>query len=135
MASDPRNAASERFYRLIWPHRTDVLRTARLLCRDSADADDLTQETLLKAFSALESFQEGTNARAWLLRILRNARIDRIRNASRDAGMVSLDALPEAGVAAQMPVVDDVQAWPNPHEMLNAFSDEQIIEALQELPE
>lgn len=130
MALSP-TIANERFYKLIWPYRADVLRVARMLCRDQTEADDLAQETLLKAFAAIERFEPGTDARAWLLRILRNARIDRIRSAARESSNVSLDAgdfeLPSPEAADELG--DD------PEQILNAFSDAQIIQALQELPE
>jgi RNA polymerase sigma-70 factor (ECF subfamily) len=42
------------------------------LCRNRTEADDLVQETLIKAWNSLDSFQEGTNLKAWLFRILRN---------------------------------------------------------------
>jgi len=42
------------------------------LTRDHAEAEDLVQETLIKAFSAFDSFQQGTNFKAWIFRILRN---------------------------------------------------------------
>jgi RNA polymerase sigma-70 factor (ECF subfamily) len=130
MALDPK-MASERFYELIWPLRADVLRMARLLCRHDAEADDLAQDTLLKAFSAIESFQPGTDARAWLMRILRNTRIDRIRSSAREAGNVSLDA---AEIEPEAPAESE-DFGPDPEQVLSAFSDQQIIDALHDLPE
>jgi RNA polymerase sigma-70 factor, ECF subfamily len=130
MALDP-EIATERFYELVWPLRADVLRMARFLCRHDAEADDLAQETLLKAFAAIESFQPGTDARAWLMRILRNTRIDRIRSAAQEAGNVSLDA---AEIDAEAPVATE-DFGPEPEQVLNAFSDQQVIEALRDLPE
>lgn len=95
------------------------------------EAEDLAQETLLKAFGALDQFVPGTNMPAWLARILRNTRIDRLRSAQGSAGNVSLDAL--ALDVADEP--DETEQWDNPAEVLNAFGDEEIIEALKALPE
>ena len=68
-------AARRRFYEVLWPVMPVVLRTAHILCGGrSADADDLAQETMLKAYRAIEQFRPGTDARAWLLTILRHAR-------------------------------------------------------------
>lgn len=124
--------ATERFYQHVWPHRAGVLRMAKILCGNDADAEDLAQETLLKAFAAIDSFEIGTNARAWLMRILRNARIDRIRASARESGQVSLEA-------SEMDVADDSPEpaieWERPADLLNAFSDAQVIEALGQLPE
>jgi RNA polymerase sigma-70 factor (ECF subfamily) len=130
MALDP-TIASDRFYELVWPHRADVLRMARFLCRHDAEADDLAQETLMKAFAAIESFRPGTDARAWLMRILRNARIDRIRSAARQANDVSLDA---SEIDLEAPP-DPEDFGPDPEQVLNAFSDQQVIRALHDLPE
>ena len=54
------------------------------LCGDMERADDLVQETLLKAWDHLESFQEGTNLRAWLFTILRNAYFSQHRKLRRE---------------------------------------------------
>jgi RNA polymerase sigma-70 factor (ECF subfamily) len=138
MALDPQVAA-ERFYELVWPLRAEVLRLAKLLCgrNNDADADDLAQETLLKAFAGIESFKRGTNVRAWLMQILRNARIDRVRSSAREQASVSLDAAeldpaePENGSSE----MDFEQVWQDPQQVLSAFSDQQVIDALQDLPE
>jgi len=54
------------------------------LCGDIERADDLVQETLLKAWNHLESFQEGTNLRAWLFTILRNTYFSECRRRRRE---------------------------------------------------
>lgn len=74
----------ERFEREALPHLDSVYRFARTLARDEAEADDLVQETYLKALAAFDSFREGTNCKAWLFRILRNTFINRVRQASRE---------------------------------------------------
>jgi RNA polymerase sigma-70 factor (ECF subfamily) len=72
------------------------------LCGDVDRADDLVQDTLVKAWKHLETFQEGTNLRAWLFTILRNTFLSDIRRRRDD---VSLDAEPYYadyfGVAAE----------------------------------
>lgn len=128
--------STERFYELVWPLAATVLRTAQILTGSAAEAEDLAQETMLKAFRSIERFRAGTNVKAWLMVILRNARTDRIRAGVRSAANVSLDALPfepadEAG-AAESP---SEEAWERPEELLNTFGDRDIIEALQRLPE
>ena len=62
----------------------DILyRTARSLTRSSSDAEDLVQETLLRAYRAIERF-DGRYPRAWLLTIMRNANINRARKKTPD---------------------------------------------------
>jgi RNA polymerase sigma-70 factor, ECF subfamily len=55
------------------PHTRSLLRVARRLASESAWAEDLVQETMLLAWRAFHQFREGTNARAWLFRIMFNA--------------------------------------------------------------
>lgn len=120
---------------LFWPHRDVVVRTARVLMRDQAEADDLAQETMLKAFRAVDRFEAGTDARAWLLTILRNARVDRLRSSasrptvSLDALAVAADAVQESGELHQYAPSTD------PDLILEQFSDAEVIDALQELSE
>lgn len=126
--------ATERFYELVWPLAATVLRTAQILTDSTTEAEDLAQETMLKAFRAIETFRDGTDVKAWLMTILRNTRTDRIR-AARSAANISLDALPfepadEAGAPESR-----AEAWERPEELLNAFGDRDIIDALQRLPE
>ncbi len=62
-----------------------LYRTALRLTRSPADAEDLVQDTYLRAFRAAASFEPGTNLRAWLFTILHNAARNRVRDRSRDA--------------------------------------------------
>lgn len=127
--------ANNRFYRLIWPHRAAVLRVARILTNDDHEAEDLAQETLMKAFKGIDRFATETDAKKWLMAILRNSRIDRLRAKSASAGQVSLDQLMSEppDLAAAEDTADD--AWQHPQEVLERFSDRQVIHALQALPE
>jgi RNA polymerase sigma-70 factor (ECF subfamily) len=123
--------ATHRFYVEVWPHAATVLRTAQYLVRDATEADDLAQEVMFKAFRHLDQLAEGTDAKAWLMTILRHARIDRIRAVAVHARNVSLEDL-GAEPAATAPV-DEV--WSEPEAVLQEFSDRQVIDALKKLPE
>src|ERR1051326_453074 len=61
-----------------------LYRTALRLTRVPADAEDLVQETYLKALRAANQFQPGTNMRAWLFTILHNTARNRVRDRARD---------------------------------------------------
>jgi RNA polymerase sigma-70 factor, ECF subfamily len=67
-----------------------LYRTALRLTRVPADAEDLVQETYLKAFRAADRFRPGTNLKAWLFTILHNTARNRARDRARD--MVSVDS-------------------------------------------
>jgi RNA polymerase sigma-70 factor (ECF subfamily) len=63
----------QQFEQIAMPHLAALLRVARRLTLDLASAEDLAQETMLLAWRGFRGFQIGTNARAWLFRILFNA--------------------------------------------------------------
>lgn len=65
------------------PYRSELYAAALRMTRDPADAHDLVQETLLRAFQAWARFEPGTNCRAWLLRILTNSFINTYRRRRR----------------------------------------------------
>src|SRR5688500_18498710 len=127
--------ATRRFYDLVWPLLPAVLRTAQILVGNVLDAEDLAQETMLKAFRGIDRFKEGTDVRAWLLTILRNARVDRLRSAGA-SHEVSLDQLRlDPATVGEQSDLDWVSLRDNPQSALNEFSDQHVIDALQALPE
>jgi RNA polymerase sigma-70 factor (ECF subfamily) len=69
-----------------------LYRTALRLTHNPADAEDLVQDTYLKAFRAADRFEPGTNLRAWLFTILHNTARNRARDHARDAVVVDSDA-------------------------------------------
>lgn len=92
--------ASARFERVILPHEASLYGPAYQLTRNASDAEDLVQETLVRAYSRFGSYREDGSPRAWLHTIMRNLFINGWRKRSREPQQVSLDALPEAGAAA-----------------------------------
>ena len=68
-----RAAAQADFQRVALPWLPHVSRYARVLARNPSDADDLTQETFLRAYQGWGTFREGTDCRRWLFAICRNA--------------------------------------------------------------
>jgi RNA polymerase sigma-70 factor (ECF subfamily) len=76
--SDDRELVA-RFEREVIPMRDSLYRRALRLCRNHPDAEDLTQETMLKAYKGFHSFQPGSNLNAWMFRILSNVHINAYR--------------------------------------------------------
>jgi len=110
-------------------HLDAVYRGAYALCAKADVAEDLVQTTFLKAFERFESFQSGTNCKAWLMQILRNVWIDRLRHHKFAEQQMPFDK----ELIADRPH-ENVAVWSNAEEMMENFSDEQVIRALQELP-
>jgi RNA polymerase sigma-70 factor (ECF subfamily) len=101
----------------------------------TAEAEDLVQETLLKAFKSIDRLEPGSHPRAWLLTMLRRTWIDRWRKRERrpDGKAADLDSVAEPAVEAQ--AGDHDEDWTDPESLLSRFGDQDIIKALQLLPE
>src|SRR6266404_5468183 len=76
-----------------------LYRAALRLTRVPADAEDLVQETYLKAFRSADRFQPGTNLRAWLFTILHNTGLNRARDRSRDTVAIDSEIVDRAADA------------------------------------
>ena len=114
------------------PHLDAAYRFALSMTRDAAEADDLVQETFLKALRSFESFQEGTNCKAWLFRILRNTWFNKLRNGAREVDSDdAMEAIQDAALAGW----DDRAFYRAPDEasILRATRDE-LESALRSLP-
>ncbi|HXE57127.1 MAG TPA: sigma-70 family RNA polymerase sigma factor [Gemmatimonadales bacterium] len=110
------------------PHLDGLYRVALRLTRDPARAEDLVQETMLRAFRAWDRFTPGTNARAWLFAILRNGFINEYRRMRREPRMVELDA-------AEPGSIHDAVADTDPEgRFFSRIVDEQVLAALDDLP-
>src|SRR5512137_2709287 len=70
------------------PHSDLLYNFALRMTNNSADADDLLQETFLKAFRFWDKYEQGTNIRAWLFRIMKNSYINRYRKETKEPAMV-----------------------------------------------
>lgn len=85
------------FEELVLPHLDLLLGFALRLTRHRADAEDLLQDALYRAFRGLGGFERGTNFKAWMFRILTNAFISRRRSQARAPLLLDLDAAVDAG--------------------------------------
>ena len=88
----PQNYSEKEKYKIFdeefMPHINSMYNFAFRLTMDEDDANDLVQDTYLKAFRFINSFQKGTNAKAWLFRILKNSFINDYRKKSKEPAKV-----------------------------------------------
>ena len=127
--------ATQLFYRHLWPLRSTVLRTATFLTRSAAEAEDLAQETMLKAFKAIDRFDPASSAQAWLLTILRNTHIDKLRTPASRTPTLSSDDLDLAAPASS--ALPDARTDQDLHDtalLIEGFSDATMIAGLKSLP-
>jgi RNA polymerase sigma-70 factor (ECF subfamily) len=132
-ATEDRGRLDERFEREALPLLSEMYAAALRLTRNPTDAEDVLQETYLRAYRGFGTFKEGTNLRAWLYRILTNAFINTYRKRQREPQTVSDDEVPEwflyeklGGEAAEASAEAEV---------LERLPDEDVQEALAALPE
>lgn len=79
------------FEREALPHADLLYNFALRMTNNAANAEDLLQETFLKAFRFWDRYEQGTNIRAWLFRILRNSYINRYRKSSKEPDTVDYE--------------------------------------------
>jgi RNA polymerase sigma-70 factor (ECF subfamily) len=129
--SDPELAA--RFGREAEPLFDVLSRRAWQLTRNTADAEDLLQDALLHAYQGFHTFQEGTNFKAWLLRILYNRWVSAYRARQSRPSEVPVDELTErdlADTAARRPAgLRSAEA-----ELLDTWPDDEVKAAMNALP-
>lgn len=123
------------FYREAVPHTESLYATALRLTKNADDAEDLVQETMLKAFRYFDKYEQGTNCKAWLFKIMTNTFINRYRKQQkRKEFLVDEDFRPlqERAEAPDVnPFVDDIADESSLYFKL--FGDE-VATALAEIP-
>ncbi|MFZ9886014.1 MAG: sigma-70 family RNA polymerase sigma factor [Myxococcota bacterium] len=121
------------FHQEAMPHRSSLFGAAVRLARSKADAEDLVQDTYLKAFRAFEQFEPGTNCKAWLFRILTNSFINRYRRRTKEREILEGKERPAAEhylvhLPSKRPFLDPENAIAD-----RGLSDE-ALQALDEVP-
>ncbi len=91
LSPEEMNKIHREFDEEITPHTDSLYNFALKMTSDTDAADDLVQETLLKAFRFFDKFERGTNAKAWLFSIMRNSYINEYRRISRLPTRVDYD--------------------------------------------
>lgn len=106
------------------------------MTRNPADAEDLVQETFLKAYRAYHTFTEGTNLKAWLYRILTNTYINKYRKEKRRPSEVDLGDVQDLYLYRQIGSEESASASQSVEErVLDGLVESDIKEAVEELPE
>lgn len=107
------------------------------MTRNPADAEDVVQETFLKAYRGYHTFQEGTNLKAWLYRILTNTYINRYRKKTRRPQEVELGELEDLYLFKRLNETGSTggATRSTEEEVLERFGDDDIKEAVESLPE
>ncbi len=120
------------FERLVRKHERDIFNAALRMAGDHADAEDVAQEALVKAYAAFDSFELGTNFRAWILRIVTNTYINEFRRRRRAPDMTTWDLLAreDLGKASRERGDDDPQ-----DAVLESQLDAEVEEALAGIPD
>ena len=108
-----------------------VYRVARHLANSREEAEELVQETYVRAFRSWSSFQPGTNLRAWLLRILTNLNIDRGRRQQRAPQMQALEA---NDYYLYDKLAEDNDGIADTDRVVERLSQDDIVHALAEVP-
>jgi RNA polymerase sigma-70 factor (ECF subfamily) len=129
-------ADQARFTEVAMEHMPGLYSAALRMTRNAADAEDLVQETYLKAYRAYASFQEGTNLRAWLYRILTNTYINSYRAAKRRPEVTDVEDVEDLYLYKRMSGPGGIRAGRSAEdEALDTFTDDVVKTALEELPE
>jgi RNA polymerase sigma-70 factor (ECF subfamily) len=123
-----------RFERDALPFVDQLYAAGLRMTRNPADAEDLVQETFLKAYSAFHQFEEGTNLKAWLYRILTNTYINSYRRKQRQPVQAPTEEISDWQLASSESHTSSGLKSAET-EALDRLPDSDIKEALQSLPE
>ena len=129
-------SALEQFTADAMQYAPQLFSTALRMTRNRSDAEDLVQETYIKGWRSFSTFQEGTNLRAWLFRIMTNTYINKYNASKRKGTEVELDDVEELFLYKRLGSIDQSRLSSSAEDqMLNLFTDDEVKNALESLPE
>lgn len=123
----------EEFQRVALVHLDILYNTALRMTGNPPDAEDLVQETFLRAYKFFDKFKEGTNCKAWLFKIMKNNYINKFRKKAREPWTVSFDQIEEA----QGPIPEPEASVPEEATIspdLDELVEDDVKSALETLP-
>ena len=133
---EPNSHLSESFRKLCLDNLNALYRAALRMTRNPADAEDLVQETYLKAVRSAQQFDERLNGRAWLFKILTNSYRDRYRKQAKSPRQVDIDDVGEFVLYDRL-----AESYPEKkpgesiEEFLHKFLDDEVKAAIERLPD
>ena len=132
MKSSPKSERHKEFEREAIPHMDLLYNYALRMTNNAQDADDLVQETYLKAYRFWDSYEQGTNIKAWLFRILKNSYINRYRKETKEPDTVDYDEVKDF-----YSTVRDASTEPNDLQrtLFGNLLDDDVTKAIASLPD
>ena len=119
------------------PYMDQLYSVARRMCGNATDAEDLVQETYLRAYKGYDKFAEGTNLRAWLFRILTNTHISSYRRRKRRPAETDLADVGDMYLYKRFASNAAGGSFPlsAEDEMLSSLTSEEVHKAVESLPD
>lgn len=115
------------------PHMDALYRTALRLSKNASDAEDLVQETFVKAYRFWDKFEAGSNCRAWLFKIMTNIFINQYRSKSRSPLQANLDEIDDSFLYGQL--ASGQQGSDPEKELFAKVFDDDVKKAIENLPD
>jgi RNA polymerase sigma-70 factor (ECF subfamily) len=124
-----------RFADVAMEHMPSLYSAALRMTRNPADAEDLVQETFLKAYRAFDSFEEGTNLKAWLYKILTNTFINSYRASKRRPEKADVEDVEDLYLYRRLGELQSSTGRSAEEEVFDRFTDVEVKDAIESLPE
>src|SRR3954464_15642402 len=135
-ATDEDRAVRERFERVVLPLLPSLYSAAMRMTRNRADAEDLVQETYLRAYRGFGGFEEGTNLKAWLYRILTNTFINTYRAKKRRPDESDVDDIEDFYLYRRLGGLEEARAGRSAEdELMDLLPEAEVKAAMEALPE
>lgn len=122
----------EDFEREAIPHMDALFNFALKMTGDSDEADDLVQETYLKAFRFFDKFEKGTNCKAWLFRIMKNTYINKYRKETKEPDKVDYEEVENFYENVKPSSTDSAHLE---KDIFDNLLDDELSEAINSLPD
>ncbi len=130
---DRKKALKAEFEQAALPHLSHLYTAAYYFIKDQAEAEDLVQETYLRAFRFFDKFEPGTNCKAWLLSILRNLFINRYQQKKAEPEMVDWEKIDQVYDSMAAQHGNAAKSSPEQH-FFSQVMDQEVEQALKDLP-